>query len=397
MNGANSQRGAAGFVLLIMLMLALVALLPIPPGRAAMQTERSRASSQALAQAKAALVGDAALQPSPDAAAFLRLPDLGFGVGNAPAEGSASPNFSGNAKDYPVVGKLPWRTLKLEPLRDGDGECLWYAVSGRFKNTPQTDALNWDTPGQLTLLDAAGNVLAEHAAALLIAPGAVLTGQSRAVSDAAYAQCGGNYDARNYLDPPDPAVAIDGTVHYFPDAINGRVASTSADKTFMLADGIRYDDAFLAVGGGDLFRPVMRRADFSAQVSALLDDGYFRTVAIAGSKGTNNVNCDLLADGNKAFCKNWKEMLLLAQLPEPSPVMLDGVPTPDCARVLLFGGSRSAAQIRVSAADKSLPGNYLEGDNLASFAAPVAAANRFSGNAAFSADRPDADLLRCLS
>jgi hypothetical protein len=396
MKSANSQRGAAGFVLLLILALLFAALLPAPLSHAMLQATRDRLSARALAQAKAALIGDASLQSAPDQAAFLRLPDIGLGVGNAPSEGSAAPNFSGNATDLSVIGKLPWRTLKLEPLRDGDNECLWYVVSGRFKNQPVTGALNWDTLGQLTLLDANGNVLVEHVAALLIAPGAALAQQDRSMSDAAYAQCGGNYDARNYLDPFDAADAVSGAVHYFSGAINGRVATTTAEKIFRLADGVRYNDAFLAVSSADLFLPLMRRADFAAQISALLDDDYFRTVTISGSKGTDGVNCNQLEAGNQTFCKNWKEMLLLVQPPAPTAVMIDGVPTSDCARVLLFGGSRVGGQVRDTVADKAQPANYLEGDNLMSFAVPVAVGNQFNGNSTFNPDQPEADLLRCL-
>ncbi|MDR2195119.1 MAG: hypothetical protein LBE50_00755 [Gallionellaceae bacterium] len=392
MISARKQRGAAGFVLLLLLMLALVALLPASPGRATVRAAHDRVSAQTLAHAKAALIGDAALQSPINEAAFLRLPDIGIGVGNAPAEGGAAPNFSGNIKDFSVIGKFPWRSLILEPQRDGNNECLWYAVSGRFKNTPLTDALNWDTPGQLTLLDADGNVLVERAAALVIVPGVLADNQQRARADAAYSQCGGNYDARNYLDPFNPAAA---TANYFPDASNGRVAASTTDKTFQLADGVRYNDAFLAVSSAELFQLVTHRADFAAQIAALLDEhDYFSAVAISGNKGTDSVNCNnLLNEDNKVFCKNWKEMLLLVQLPAPTPALLDGAPTPDnCARVLLFGGARAVTQIRNTTADKLQPANYLEGDNLTSFVG----GDQFGGNATFDADHPDADLLRCL-
>jgi hypothetical protein len=51
------------------------------------------------------------------------------------------------------VGRLPYLTLNLPDLRDGSGECLWYAVSGSFKNNPKADAVNWDSTGSFRLLD----------------------------------------------------------------------------------------------------------------------------------------------------------------------------------------------------------------------------------------------------
>ena len=34
------------------------------------------------------------------------------------------------------MGRLPWKTLGLDALKAGPGECLWYAVSGTYKNSP---------------------------------------------------------------------------------------------------------------------------------------------------------------------------------------------------------------------------------------------------------------------
>lgn len=369
--------------------------------RSSTQLERDRKSAGALAQAKEALIGDAISQSPLTSAGYLRLPDLGFMIGLVPSEGSAAPNFSGNNKDYSVIGKLPWRTLGLEPLRDGHGECLWYIVSGHFKNTPVTDSLNWDTPGQINLADGSGNLIARNLAALLVAPGQALDAQSRALSDSTYAQCGGNYDARNYLDPHASSNAVfgtaSGTPNYFSGSTNNRVASGSGNNLLVMAGNVHYNDRFLFITADEIFRAVIRRADFSIQVSALLNDAYFRSVVIAGSKGTDNVNCSSLGNNNQTFCKNWKEMLLLTQLPTPAPVTLDGAQTADCSRVLIFGGQKNPAQLRLTAANKSSPSNYIEGVNLSAFATPVAVTSGFIGVSAFSAKHPSADVVKCLS
>ena len=44
-----------------------------------------------------------------------------------------------------VVGRLPWKTLGVDELRDGYGEPLWYVMRG-FRNAP----INFGTPGLLT-------------------------------------------------------------------------------------------------------------------------------------------------------------------------------------------------------------------------------------------------------
>jgi hypothetical protein len=84
------------------------------------------------------------------------------------------------------IGRLPWRTLGLEDLRDASGERLWYVLSPNF-----TDAtgvrINSDTRGTLTVYGGStAHVLGDEVAALIIAPGSALGGQLR---DAAVALC----------------------------------------------------------------------------------------------------------------------------------------------------------------------------------------------------------------
>jgi hypothetical protein len=395
------QHGAALMLMLTILVIGAATLLVSSLSRSAQQISRDQITADALALAGEALIGDAVSQTPVASAGYLRLPDLGFMIGLAPAEGSAAPNFGGNSKDYSVIGKLPWRTLGLEPLRDGQGECLWYVVSGRFKNTPATDALNWDTLGQINLADGNGNIIASNLAALVVATGQPLDGQNRTQSDPVYAQCGGNYDARNYLDPYVSSNAVFGAVpaavNYFIGSTNNRVALGSGNNLLSMPGNVHYNDRFLFITTDEIFRMVMRRADFSVQVSALLNDAYFQNVVITGTKGTNNVNCNLLGNSNRTFCKNWMEMLLLTQLPNPASLTIDGASTTNCSRVLIFGGQKNATQLRLTATSKANPANYIEGVNLTAFATPVAIAGNFIGVSVFNAKTPSADVLKCLS
>jgi hypothetical protein len=396
-NHFYKRQGAALMLMLTILVIGAAALLVSSLSHSAVQIERSQKTADALAQAKEALIGDAVSQTPVASAGYLRLPDLGFMIGLAPSEGSSAPNFSGNSKDYSVIGKFPWRTLGLNPLRDGQGECPWYVVSGRFKNTPTTDTLNWDTLGQINLVDGNGNIIASNLAALVVAPGQALDGQSRSLSDPTYAQCGGNYDARNYLDPYASSNAISGAINYFIGSTNNRITLNTSNNLLVMTGNGHYNDRFLYITSDEIFRVLMRRADFSVQVSALLSDAYFQNVVIAGAKGTDNVNCNLLGSSNRIFCKNWIEMLLLAQLPTPAPVTIDGAATANCSRVLIFGGQKIAAQLRLTATDKASPSNYIEGVNLSAFATPVAVAGSFVGASVFSSKNSSADVLKCLS
>ena len=90
-------------------------------------------------------------------------------------------------------------------------------------------------------------------------------------------------------------------------------------------------------------------------------------------------------------------MVLLTQLPIPAPVTLDGTATTNCSRVLIFGGQKNATQFRLTAANKAITSNYIEGMNLSAFATPVAITSNFTGVSVFSSKNPSADVLKCLS
>ncbi len=49
------------------------------------------------------------------------------------------------------LGRLPWKTLGTEDLRDGAGERLWYAVSNPYKNNPRQLPMNSQTAGAISL------------------------------------------------------------------------------------------------------------------------------------------------------------------------------------------------------------------------------------------------------
>lgn len=403
---SGGRRRQGGVALLAMLtLLTLFGLYLFVGQLSAMQPRlaREQEAATALAEAKTALIGDAISRLLLNDAGRLRLPDRGAVIGEVPDiddEGRASGNFAGNDKDISVVGMFPWKTLGTGSLRDATGQCLWYVVSGRFKIVPKTDALNWDTIGQLDVINANGSFIATNLAALVVAPGPVLDGQSRVLANVLYRECGGNYDARNYLDSFDGADAIAGQVNYFDGSTNHRVAPTSNNKQFVLVDGDHYNDRFVFISVDDLFNRVMRRSDFAQEIGNLLDtptfQAYLQSIVVAGNKGTDNIACSAAPD--PSFCDNWKEMLFLAQISPPSPITINGVTSPlSCGRVLIFAGRRSVGQSRSDALEKADKMNYLEGLNVSSFAVPNATATAFSGSlAGFSAASPATDLVRCL-
>lgn len=84
------------------------------------------------------------------------------------------------------VGWFPWKTMRLEDLRDSADERLWYAVSEDFRDdgdVSETDINSATVFNELLhILDASG-VETGSAAAVIIAPGSPLPGQTRSAGD----------------------------------------------------------------------------------------------------------------------------------------------------------------------------------------------------------------------
>jgi hypothetical protein len=204
---------------------------------AAKRTDRNRATMAAIMQAKEALIGYAArgalVTPAPaiDRPGSLPCPATSTG-GTA---GIACTAF-GPPQPNAMVGRFPWRTLDLPELRDANGEPLWYAISPNFRRISGL-VVNSETAGQLTL---DGLAPAQRVVAVIIAPGAALSGQNRDPSVPANLTNVANYleDENNYF---APLPFDNGTNNY-------RFANATASGTFNdIVVPITEDELFAAV------------------------------------------------------------------------------------------------------------------------------------------------------
>lgn len=177
---------------------------------------------------------------------------------NATSEGAQSGNC--DSRDVSSLGRFPWRSLGTGPLRDANGECLWYAVSGSFKENPSPYLLNWDSPGAFEIRDGQGKVIASDVVAVIFSPGSPLSGQDRSQL-AGTVQCGGNYTASAYLD----AINLGGTAYN-----NAAINSAPNGKTIFIAGPVRNasgdvvaNDRLLYITRDELFaRAIEKRTDF---------------------------------------------------------------------------------------------------------------------------------------
>jgi len=160
---AGRHRGAALIALLALIGLVAVALVLGVAKAAADRSARDRLTAAALGKAVEALVARAANDANRPGS--LPCPDTDN-------NGSAELFAGANCPSY--IGRLPWKTLDLPDLRDGDGERLWYALSPVFRDYPP--GVNSDTAGQLQVT---GMMPATNVIAIVFSPGASVGSQNR--------------------------------------------------------------------------------------------------------------------------------------------------------------------------------------------------------------------------
>ena len=161
----NRQTGLAVAVILVGLATAALTALLTFASPAGSSLYSDRQTDEALAQARWALIGRAATDDNRPGS--LPCPDTN--------DDGIAELLSGNVCPS-NVGRLPWRTLGLAPLRDASGELLWYALSPSLTDDDSYEPINSNTLGNINVI---GSVPATDVAAVVIAPGASLSGQDR--------------------------------------------------------------------------------------------------------------------------------------------------------------------------------------------------------------------------
>ncbi len=221
----KQQQGFALIILLTIIIMGTSFLLLNNLNRAHFSQQQDKKNAAVLAQAKKALLGYAVRYAEDhDGTVYPRLPCPDYTTSSTP-EGSEDGNCGSTGVNK--VGRFPWRQLNLPPLRDSSQECLWYAVSGVFKNSPNYSLVNKDTldafkanfnsattalndiamfyiytkntTGDKTLVSDPTNPIV----AVIFAPNKALSYQNRVSLNneiGKVEQCGGTYTVAQYLD-----------------------------------------------------------------------------------------------------------------------------------------------------------------------------------------------------
>ncbi|MBL4712833.1 MAG: hypothetical protein JKX75_10145 [Gammaproteobacteria bacterium] len=263
------------------------------------QTDQVEKTQLALKKAKQALINYALVGADINVGrsgkfGFLPCPDYT----NALNEGFQDGNCG--ATNTNIVGWLPNVTLGLPRLRDSTGTCLLYAVSGAYKQSPETSMLNEDTNGQFQIVDDSaipipiqGVLPADRIVAIVFAPSKVLTGQARTF--AAGSDCGEDYgNVTAYLE--GDGVTNNAVLNGAADSIDQFIRFTPTSDE----EANPYNDNFITITREELWTAINARNDFTEKMTDL-------TEALAWCLSAY-VNNGVLADDKR--------------MPWPAPIML---------------------------------------------------------------------------
>jgi len=218
----KQQKGIVLLILASVLIVSSVTIFVIASNNSVRQTQdqkRATQTRQSLQLAKQVLLAYAMENYGQKLQPLLPCPDsIESNTGN---EGTDN-NDEGNAdhtncgvRYENVLGRFPWKSLRVPPLFDGYNECLWYAVSGGYKNPfgGIPEMVNADTHGAFQLYEyddeniptlIAGNNAADRAIAVIIAPGKILEAREQTrITDTGTLQCSGEYTPNKYLEIKD--------------------------------------------------------------------------------------------------------------------------------------------------------------------------------------------------
>jgi len=424
----------------------------------AIEARRQAKTDAALMQAREALIGYALKYRDEEAGqgrldrmyGYLPLPDLGSDRNinvSCPGEGCDANTFTGIAFDAnnigpTVVGRFPWRTLGTGPLRDGHGECLWLIVSSLHSRiqglNPVLPPMNWDTLGQLDIVTANGtnalsSALAVHdrPVAIIFSPGPPLPGQDRSNPGGPdVSECGGNYNAANYLDPA-VAAALAGITNYLAGTNNASGVTGDSDISNDPDDAQKKDlslqgavfksganflpggctgagcellanDKGLPITSDILFGALRKSSSFRTDINSMLD----RMSACVQDKiaaGNSITAAKIASDGcyddskdPQGYFSHYKDQVFVASGAFSGTV--DNAATAGCAGTLVFAGQRQPGQRRVTVAEKALASSYLESPNVSIFDGGGGLV--FSGHGQFkslaSGQTAHQDIVRCI-
>ncbi len=256
---SQRQQGAALLLIMLGLIMAMSTILLANLSRDDLRTHQLSLSMAQLAKARAALIDFAVVNPNLNLGQAHGLPCPDIDASGGFAEGEAHTSACG-APGVSVIGRLPWRTLGLPPLKDAAAACLWYVVSGSYKQAAAetVEMINTDSNGQLQLFDVESASIAEglsaedRPVAMVIAAMQPLATQARPGFTAGN-QCVPDANPAGYLDTDAVSGAANSVLSGVADALDvfARVAGDSEEHNDRIVTITRRDIERRVTAGSD--------------------------------------------------------------------------------------------------------------------------------------------------
>ncbi len=264
-SGPRPQYGAAMIIMMLIIVLGLIGLFTYRLDRKAPEQKADRQTALALAQAKEALLGNAAANADPGT---LPCPSMDGkkGRANTVTVGGVHGIRCGSTTIKSNFGWLPWYTLHLGDLREGSKNLLWYMLgSGYVDKGSYSPPPRPTSPLTVTVItvdinpsDFSETVLSSvtytDIAAVVLAPGAPLQGQNRS----------GTAETDS---------------SYFPQYFEGAVDSAADTITIKVEKQhnyakIKYNDQFVLIAGKEVLD---RSTPLVSQSVAVELENYYKT------------------------------------------------------------------------------------------------------------------------
>ncbi len=262
----SRQSGAALLLMMLVVIVGAATILVTKLGPNLIRASESAKTQSAMSTARDALLDFAMSLPDtmPGEPLQLPCPDID-GTGSTLDGESHKSNCGGPGET--VIGRLPWRTLGIPAQRDGAGECLWYAISGEYKNAASiSPMINPDSNGQLQLIQSESTQIIEgvtadtRPVAMIFAPRKAMLGQTRQAVTQPEQQCSDDFLASSFLDS-DAGTGISNSFIVPGVNVDQFVKSASEEGTV--------SDRILTIRRDELADLVYGRHDFDTRIRTL--------------------------------------------------------------------------------------------------------------------------------
>lgn len=269
----KNQQGLALLVLVVALALTISVYYFSSVSIVEIQADKIQQTRIALKQAKQALLGYAFARAELTLPMVLSAQRGRYGFLPCPANTNGDGNSVGSCDGTRenTLGWFPWRSMKMQPLRDGNGDCLHYALSSSYKFNPEVGMLNEDSYGMLQVVDANGNAIPsanaeDRVVAIIFSSGNANTGQARNFTSGT--ACGN--DANNfsaYLDALEvsPGDVVDNSD---VDTVNADVVDRFVKAASVANEGI-INDRLITITRDDVWNSIISRSDFNQKMENL--------------------------------------------------------------------------------------------------------------------------------